>query len=182
MSATVTETTVMPVEPTPTPTPEPEREQPTLTQSQVNALLAEERRKANEKAAREREQSESKAKQDALKEQGEYKSLAEDRAARITELEAETGTIETLTQERDAALSVVADLVKEELKTAPEYVAEAIADRDAVAQLQYLNKNRDKWAQPTVRGGGPLPRPANTEMTRDDIKDKYLRQAGVTRP
>lgn len=182
MSAAVVETiqTVTPAGPTPEP-PKPEPETPTLTQSQVNALLAEERRKATERATREREQSEAKAKDAALIEQQKFEQLANDRAARITELETETARIETLTAERDDAMAVVNELVEAKMKDAPSYVAEALDGRSAVEKLRYVQKHEASWNANRPQGGRETPRASGGPVTKDDLVDKYLKQAGVVR-
>lgn len=137
------------------PTPEPKPETPTFTQAQINAIIADERRKWESKAEADRKKAEDAAKEAALKEQGEYKALAEQHASRIAELEPLTGQVETLTQERDAALAVVTSLVEQELTAAPDFVRDAIAEKSPVDQLAYITKHRDKWAQGKPQGIGP---------------------------
>lgn len=163
----------------PAPNPEPAKPEPKFTQEQLNSFLKSEKDKWAAKAEADRKAAEDKAKEDALKEQGEFKTLADQRAARITELEAETGQVESLTQERDAALAVVTGFVEQELKDAPDYVRDAIADKSPVDQFAYISKHRDKWMKPRPTGAGPTPQPVTTgPQTRDDIKNKYLKQAG----
>jgi hypothetical protein len=189
MSATTAEpqTQTDPQPPTPPATsPDPTTATPgterTFTQAEldriVNERLERERRRAEEAQERVRRE----ADEARLAEQNEFRTLAEQRAERIVELEAATGQVETLTQERDEALAVVRELVGAELQQAPDYVRDAIAERSPVAQLQYLNQHRDKWVTTERRGipatpRGQLPKP----VTKDDLKNQYLEQAGVRR-
>ena len=131
-------------------------------------------------ANREAEAAAAKAKEASLREQGEYKTLAEQRAERIAELEAETGKVETLTTRLDEAEAVISDLVQAGLKDAPEYVVELLDGKTPVEQLRYLNKHRENWTKAVPMGARETRKPANVtpEMAREELKNKYLEQAG----
>jgi hypothetical protein len=146
----------------------------------VNERLERERRRAEEAQERVRREAE----EARLAEQNEFRTLAEQRAERIVELEAQSAQVETLTQERDAALSVVRELVSGELEAAPDYVRDAIAERDPVAQLRYLNQHRDKWSSGTTppRGTPPATRATgNANLTLEERiaqEERALRASG----
>jgi hypothetical protein len=123
-----------------------------FTQDQVNALLAEERRKAKDRADADRAKAEQAAKDAALADQQKFKELADERAARIGDLESQLTQVETLTTERDAALAVVADLVKDELKDAPKHVVALLEGKSPVEQLRYVQEYRDEWRTQPLRG------------------------------
>lgn len=181
MSAAVAEPIVQ-TPPVPTPgadpatvtPPEPTAEK-TYTQEQYKAALAKSVNDAKEKLKRDpdliaeiRQQVESEAQRQHQEQQGEFKPLYEQAQQRITELESEREKVETIKAERDAALEVVAALVADELKAAPDYVSEAIADKSPVEQLRYVQKNREKW-RTTPQGIPPTPRPAHdADLTAEE--------------
>lgn len=168
-AAVVTEPIVVPtVTPPVVEPPKPEPETPTLTQSQVNALLAEERRKAGERATKDREQAEAKARESALAEQQKFQELAEQRAARITELESETARIETLTTERDALLVEVQAMVDEDLKAAPASEAAVVKKLPIIDQIAHVREHKASWQANRPQGGRETPRPAGN-MSKDDL-------------
>lgn len=149
------------------------------SQSDIDRIVKDRLERAAEKARKEREKAEAAARDKALADQQEYKTLAEQRAERLAQLEPLTEQVETLTQERDAALAVVTSLVEQELTAAPDFVRDAIAEKSPVDQLAYITKHRDKWTQgkpqgigPTANGNRPGP------QTREDIKNRYLKQMG----
>lgn len=172
MSETVTTETTATTTATDAPKPSAP-EVKTFTQEQLDAIVAERLRRAEEKATREREAAEAAAREAALAEQGQYKPLAEQRAERIVELEGRAAQVDTVTAERDELAELVQAWVEDELKTAPDYVRDAISDRTPQAQLKFIRDNREKWAgtqageanaatrrsiPPTPRGASPATR------------------------
>jgi hypothetical protein len=107
-------------------------------EAQIKTRLEREKRKADEREAKAKET----AKAEALAEQGEFKTLAEQRAARIAQLEPLEGELE----ESRAALQTLLDA---ELTAVPEEVREAISDKSPAWQLQYITKHRGKWTKKT---------------------------------
>jgi hypothetical protein len=141
------------------------------------------RKEEQEKAKRKK--AEIDAREAVLKEQGEYKPLAEQRAERIIELESRVAEAESLTEERDQLAALVQQMVEDELESAPDYVREAISDRSPQAQLEYVRKNREKWAAATEangtarRGIPATPRGAGAQTREDAVRaaeDDLLRR------
>lgn len=184
MSATTVEPTTTDPQPTPPATsPEPTTDTPgnerTFTQADLDRIVNERLERERRRHETEQERARQQAEEARLAEQNEFRQLAEQRADRIVELEAQTAQIETLTTERDAALEVVRELVNGELEAAPDYVRDAIAERDPVAQLRYLNQHRDKWTADQRRGIPATPR--GQAMTREDLiaqEERALRASG----
>ena len=179
MSATTAEPTTQtdPQTAAPATSPDPTTAQPgserTFTQADldriVNERLERERRRNDEAQERTRREAE----EARLAEQNEFRTLAEQRAERIVELESAANQVEALTQERDTALSVVRELVAGELEAAPDYVRDAIAERGPVEQLRYLNQHRDKWATAptTPRGTPPGTRGSNIDLSESNERE-----------
>lgn len=168
VSAAIAEPVAEPVvTPAPVTSPEPKdgpqgNDEPTYTKAQMEAIVKDRLDRANAKAAADREKAERDAQESALAEQQQYRELADQRAERIVELETEREQADALKADRDRYAAALAAYVDAEKAGAPDYVIEAIADRDPVAQLEYLTKNREKWnAKPGPRGIPETPRPAN---------------------
>jgi hypothetical protein len=146
----------------------PQQPAGTLTQEQFNAALAAERRKwkTDQEAATAKAQRD--AEEAAKAKQGEFQSLAEQRAARIAELEAtEAGKAERLTaleteikQQTDARLKA---LPKEIAEMKPETDDPLIVYRwlaraeQAAAKLTGQQPPRNPGTPPGPRGGGVNP-------------------------
>jgi hypothetical protein len=151
--------------------PDPRGATRTFTQAELDAIVTERLARAQRTADAERDRIQREADEARLAEHNELRTLAEQRGARIVELEAQSGQVETLTAERDAALTVVRELVAGELEQAPDYVRDAIAERDPVAQLRYLNQHRDKWSAVNGHRGTPEATRArgNVNLNRDEL-------------
>lgn len=111
---------------------------------EVNDQLADLRawKQEQEKLAKAAKKDEQKREEARLAEQEEYKTLAEQRKARVEELEPLAEKVERY----EAALN---DLLKGELKSVPAYVKPLLEDRDPAAQLAYIAKHKESWAKPT---------------------------------
>lgn len=133
----------------------------TFTQEQLNAALAEEKRKwkkqQDEAAAKARQEAEEKA---AL-EKGEFEKLAGERGSRLAQIETEHTTL----QERHTALTEAMEAqIKQRIKLLPEEMRELLGDGDVLARYTQLGKLEAAAAKLTTvpRGPGtpPGPRPA----------------------
>jgi len=165
---------------------------PTLTQRQYNAKIAEERRAWEAKAKRDTEAAAENARLTEAEAKGELQQVNDGLKQRITAIESEKEAADARWKER---------VIRSDIRVAATQAnfidpddAYRLLDHgtltfsddgeitNATEQIAALAARKPHLVKTdTPRGGGPLPRPANTEMTRDDIKDKYLRQAGVTR-
>ncbi len=147
-----------------------------FTQADIDRVVKERLERADEKARRERDRADQQAETARLEAQGELTQVNENLKAQIAELESKVATLDSLTAERDAAYAVVAGLVEADLKAAPDYVQELIAERPVTEQLDYLNKHRDKWTKTRPNGAGPSPNPAGP-LSRDEmIEAEYQAQ------
>lgn len=140
---------------TPATTDPPATTGKTFTQDDINRIAAdvraEEKRKhdaalkaaADEAAVKEAEK------------QGEFKTLADQRAERIKELEPLEAERTAITAERDSALSVVQRIVTAKIKTAPPDVVALLTSTDAAdnprfsltEQLDYIEKHEGEWGK-----------------------------------
>lgn len=172
--ATTTEPTTE-AQPTPATSPEPTtattQDARMFSQADLDRIVNERLERERRRAESEQERVRREAEEARLAEQNEFRTLAEQRAERIVELELSASQVETLATERDAALEVVRELVAVELEGAPDFVRDAISERDPVAQLRYLNQHRDKWATEGVaapRGTPQAPRGTQANLSREE--------------
>jgi hypothetical protein len=108
---------------------------------------------------------------DTQREQGQYKPLYEAAETELAGLRDQVKGITTLTEERDAALAVIAERNEVELKDAPEFVTEALAGKSAVEQFRYIQKHRDSWKQTRPLGNRESPRPAGDAFTIEQERE-----------
>lgn len=108
----------------------------TFTQEQLNAALAEEKRKWKRQQDEAAAEAKRKADEDAKAKAGEWEKLANERAARVTELEQADATA----QERLAAYEgVLTAQIKARAKALPEAARAKLPDGDPLAQLAWLD-------------------------------------------
>lgn len=133
-----------------------------------------------EDAQKKQEQAAAKALEDRLKEQGEFKALAEQHEARVKELEP---TVERFT----ALTSLVSEQIEAQIKDWPAEAKIFDPGKDAPieSRLDWMNKAKalvDKLqATPQTRpGNGPNPKPAG-EPTSDQQVEQKMKQLQATR-
>ena len=162
-------------------TPEGEKR---FTQAEVNAFLAEERRKADEKRKADEARAKAQAAEAAAKESGEWKTLAETVTHERDRLSAE----HTATTERYAALAgQVEALIKAQLKELPDEIAAlAPGGDDLAARLEWVAKARkaaSKVATAQTPGTPSGPRGAGAaavvQPSQADLIEQKRRQIGA---
>lgn len=153
-----------------------------FTQAEVNAFLAEERRKADEKRKADEARAKAQAAEAAAKESGEWKQLAETVTAERDRLTAEHTTL----AERHASLAaVVESLIKDGLKELPEAIRElAPGGDDLAARLEWIRKARKAAGTATPTHGTPTgPRGAGgqavVQPNQNDLIEQKRRQLGA---
>lgn len=164
-------------------------------QAHLNTLLATERRAAEAKAKADIEAAQARAKAEAeaaaLAEQGKHKELAEQRAQELERLKTEREQDQTRWRERvirseiRIAASQANFIDPDDAYRLLDHTTLAFNDEgeitNATEQINLLAERKPHLVQQatTPRGTGPTPPPSNYQPTRDDIKNKYLKQAGV---
>jgi len=127
----------------------------TFSQADVDRIVAERLARAQQKAQADADKARQEAEQRALAEQGEYKTLAEQRAAKLAELEPKAGQVERY----ERALKAQVDHLRKDL---PDHITALLDKMDPAEQLEYLAANRDKLVAtpppanpaPNINGGG----------------------------
>lgn len=147
-----------------------------FTQAELDAIVADRLKRATEsaerKAARERQEAEERA----ASEQGEFKKLADQRQARIAELE----PFEAQATRYGAALTKLLDAQRKDL---PGHITALLDKLDPAEQLEWIAANQEalKPAQAGTTAVPGTPRANGQAPTRDQlVKDKVdkLRASG----
>lgn len=143
----------------------------TFTQDQVNAMLADERRKAKEKSEREQEE------QRAV-EQGEFQKLADQRQKSLEKLEPE---VARLTEANTRLSTLIETILADRVRQLPAELAELRPSGNVEEQVSWLVK-AEKAASKLVKERGPVmpggPRgtgAAATQQTLDDLVEAKRR-------
>lgn len=126
-----------PATPDPSAVSSPPASTKTFTQAELDQIIADrlDRQKRSLDSAADKQRTA--AEQAALAEQGQFKTLAEQHAARIAELEPKAQQVERYEKALDAQLATLkADL--------PDYVLTLLESQDKAAQLEWLAANRAK--------------------------------------
>lgn len=151
-----------------------------FSQADLDRYVTERLNRDRERRAAEQKKADEAAEEKRLQEQAEFQKLAETRAEKIVELEAKVSGFEPIQTERDEAMAVIQKIVDAELEHAPDYVKDAISERSAIKQLEYLTEHRDKWTG-EKRGISPLPRPKNQNMSDEERAQSRAAMARLTK-
>lgn len=142
-----------------------EQQQPAISfaseaefQKRVDDMLKErlerEQKKADQKAQ--------KAREDALAEQaaknGEWQQLAEQRAARLTDMETQLATLEATTTKAQRYEQALGKQVETLRKDVPKHLLPLLDKLDVAEQLEWLAANREQLAPPKPTGVPATPR------------------------
>ncbi len=150
----------------------------TMTQAEYEARLKErleqQRRSIDAVADKKRKEQEDAA----LAEQGKYKELAEQHAAKVNELTPYKEAAERAEKALEAQVSAMLAELPNDMKTVLEPL---LARLSAVEKLEYLTANRDKFVSktekqkaPNINGGETRKHtPTTTDADRDKYKNHY---------
>lgn len=120
----------------------------TITEQELKARIESAVRERTERSERVKEAAAKKAREEAeaeaLKKAQDYEALDRKRQERITELETQAATLESTTAERDRYRAALDAFLKPQLERVPDHIRVLLADRDPVAQLEYIAANGDK--------------------------------------
>ena len=131
-----------------------------FTQADIDRIVGERLKRAEESAAQKSKEAAAKAEAKALADSQQFKELSEKQAARLLELETASGetgkAIEQLNAERDRYRKALEENVKERKKGLGDHIISLLDNLDPVSQLEWLTKN---WAKLGSNAGGPPPTP-----------------------
>lgn len=148
----------------------------TFTQADVDRLIEDRIRREREKADKERRKAEEAAEAKRLEDQKEFEQLANQRAERIKELEAETDKATTLAEELERSNTALETYVATLREGLPQSVLVLLDGRPLPDQLEWLTANRDEvlgtQPGPDKPKGVPASPKANGSGTNDDEKRK----------
>ena len=162
-----------------TPTPSPVEESGNQDTPKAIEFTPEQQAKVDEiiKARLEREQAKrekaeatarEEAKAKSLEEQQEYKQLAEQRAARVEELE----PYQAKAERYEAALNAQLDT---EIKLVPPHVKDLLDRLDVAEQLEYIAQHKEQWARKAPPNINDAPSSVGASLS-DEEQEQRLRQ------
>jgi molecular chaperone GrpE (heat shock protein) len=142
-----------------------EQQQPAISfaseaefQKRVDDMLKERLEREQKKA----EKTALKAREDALAEQaaknGEWQQLAEQRAARLTDMETQLATLESTTTKAQRYEQALSRQVEAQRKDLPKHLLPLLDKLDVVEQMEWLAANREQLAPPKTTGVPATPR------------------------
>ena len=155
----------------------------------VEGLLKERLARKDKKAEEEKAEAERKAREDALKEQGKFKEIAEqheqtiaNKDQRIQELESQQVEQESLQERIEALEGRLKGLIKPNAERVPEMFREWFEEKSVEEQAAWLEKNAENLQGPQEPIGSPeTPRAANgknrTKEQDKEVAEQQRRQA-----
>lgn len=143
-----------------------------FTQEDLDRVVKERLDRERKKADADRKKADEDAEAKRLEAQQEFKTLAEKRAERILDLEAQVGTLEQITSERDEMQAALQGYLDKERDGLPDYVLSLLADKSPVQQLAWIAANRDKLGKQNGRGIEPTPKGQSDPRLPDEERRK----------
>ncbi len=148
-----------------------------FTQADLDTHIDNRLKREREKSQREKEAAEKAATEKALAEQGEFKTLAEQRAAELAEskasadklVESEKSLKETM-KRFEAAIKAHLESLR---KDVPKHIIALLDKLDPVDQLDYIASNRDELVKQTTNTNGT---PRRDQVKKPDVKEAQPRQ------
>ena len=143
----------------------------------IEGVLQERLTRKDKKLAEEKAETERLAREAALKEQEDWKKLAEERSETLSEREKRIGELETAVEERDTLRSRTEALeerlkgvMKPRLETVPELFRPFVESMTVEEQAKWLEENEDKMApvEQRPRGSRPTGAPARDKGSDDE--------------
>jgi hypothetical protein len=152
----------------------------------VEGVLKERLERKDRKAKEEREAAERQAREKALQEQGEYKTVAEQRQETIVQKDAAISERDDRIEKLEADLEAMKPhretnerRAAELMQNVPDSVKELLSDRDPLKQLEWLDKNPDLAG--LSQGNGNRPRGSRptggAQGSTDTEADRKAREA-----
>lgn len=142
-----------------------------FSQSELEAILADRLAREQRKTTEAAEKARKVAEEQALKEQGQFKTLAEQHAARVAELEPRAGQVERF----EKALKAQVDELRKGL---PAHLTTLLDKMDAVEQLEYLAANRAKLVPqqtqaPNINGGAGTGGQVDEKTREAELRQRF---------
>lgn len=161
----------------------PKPEEKVFSQAQVDAIVTDRLQRERDKNKADADKAAREAADRAAAEQGEFKKLAEQRQARVTELEAQVAESDAVKAKADRYEAALTAHLETQRKDLPKHVTELLDKLDPVDQLEWIAKHRDELGGGTTRTGPPASPRSNgqTNGKAGEIYDK-LRATGSFRP
>ncbi len=135
-------------------------EEKQFSQSELEAIVKDRLERAKRKAKEDADKAKADADQKALAEQGEFKTLAEQRAAELETTKRELETAKTHEQAADKYRKALKDRLDVEKKAYPAHVVSLLDKLDPLEQLEWITANADALKPATDRTHGTPPRSA----------------------
>lgn len=149
--------------------------EPTYTKAQVEALVEDRLRRDRDKRERETAKATEDAEAKRLADQQKFAELAEQRQARISELEPQAQQAERY----EAALKKHLDAARQGL---PGHITELLDQLDVAAQLEWISAHQAELSKPaTGTAGVPATPRAAGAPNREDAVQQALKELNATR-
>jgi fused signal recognition particle receptor len=147
-------------------------------QRELERIIAERLERERRKLERERAEVERRAREAALAEQQDYQRLAEERAQRIAELEAEVARLRDVEATLDQYRALMQQQNEALLRQAPKVIREALTRLDPLEQARFLAEHADELrpraaVPPTPEGAG-MPRISEEDRRRRTVSVRDL--------
>ncbi len=169
----------------PTGTEPKKTEEKTFSQTELEAIVKDRLERANRKAKTEADKAKTEAEQKALLEQGEYKTLAEQRASELATLTKDLEAANSHKETADKYKKALLDKLAVEKKSLPAHIVAILDQLDEIKQMEWLSdskniealkpasSDRQHGTPPRNTSNSAKPAPATPNRMNDDDRPRF---------
>lgn len=147
-------------------------------QREIDRIIAERLERERRRREQEAQRAAQRAREEMLAQQQEWQRLAEERAARIAELEQQVARVQELEAQVERYRALLQRHVEAQLRTAPRVIREALQRLDPLEQFEFLAEHADEIRPPApvppTPEGGQVPRLTEEERRRRAVSVRDL--------
>jgi hypothetical protein len=154
------------------------KEEKTFTQAELDQLIDDRLKRERKKTEAETEKARQKAEAAALEKNQEWQKLAEQRQARIDELETKTAELEPVKGQAEKYKSALEAQLAEQKKKLPKFILPLIEQMDPVDAMKYITEHAEELgAKPETYSETPDGK--EKKVSDDDKKEAQKATTGV---
>lgn len=147
-------------------------------QREIDRIIAERLERERRRREQEAQRAAQRAREEMLAQQQEWQRLAEERAARIAELEQQVARVQELEAQVERYRELLHRHVATQLKAAPRVIRDALQRLDPLEQFEFLIEHADEIrppvAVPPTPEGGQVPHLTDDERRRRAVSIRDL--------
>jgi hypothetical protein len=149
----------------------------TFSQADVNRMLAEQKRKSEERSKKDAEEAAARAREAELANQAEFRKLADERGQQLEKARADLAAAEMHRERAERLEATLKTQLEAQIRDVPDHIRELLQSLSVEEQIAYLAQHRDKLVATTPnRQIAPTPNSDVTTVVTQSEDDRRKKQ------